>query len=86
MASIQPLIAAAKENRGIVAKILAEVLKMKGALEGRIAALEVLVAELGVTPEQLSELQAELDGARGDLAALDALNPDAEPPVEPPQA
>ena len=83
MSGINELTALAKANRELTAKIMAEVVKMKAALESRIASLETQIAALTITPEQLAALNAELEGARTDLSALDALNPDEEPTPTP---
>lgn len=80
MADITTLLALAKENNGQAKKIRAEVFGMKTALDGRIAALEKLISELTITPEQLAALEAELTGAKETIAEIDSLNPDATEP------
>ena len=81
MADIITLIALAKENNDTAKKIRAEVVAMKGALDLRIAALEKLISELTITPEQLAALEAELTGAKEVIAEIDALNPDETAPT-----
>lgn len=78
MAKLSELAGSLNASLALVTKVLSEVSKLSADFES----LKAQFADADVP----AEAQVIFDSINAKLAALDAINPDIEPPVEPPQA
>ena len=78
MAKLSELAGSLSASLALSNKVLSEVSKLSADFE----ALKAQLADVEIP----SEASVVIDAINAKLAALDAINPDVEPPVEPPQA